>query len=506
MTQWLLDLEIDGRTYRWSTSRIDVAGDIYEAGLGDLELTRGQQDAPVTVLDPVIDWPALSEHIEGRAATLTRWDGDEAEVYVRGEAYGLVYGSRLDAISFSVGALPSLTLGQQVPDPLSRVDESTWPQAGGPEIGDTGRVYPVILGYPGHISASVVVPVVPVPLAQSDATTALTYVVVCDDVEAVSLASVLIRNQTTDTEATETVVAVSDLLGRQILCADFTNDISPWPVTGESHDLYAGFSPAGGGGAVRDVYSVLRYMLRRGRASADLDRIAELRDLLGQYQVDTWIDDPLTDAWAWFEAALMPDLPVAIRTTTRGQYLVERRYASDPRRRVGTVDIDAGDGAIIGSVTFDGRPVNEIVGYFRSTREVDWLGQIILTGSDRPLASPATIAPTPGDSQTVTVVRSGPCSASQARYGLMQGEPSRVDWTWDEGTLLRVLEVRASREALPARLASYRLNDHAWLQEGDEVLLTDTPRGFVGSAAIVDAPPLVSSSGVVITFRLPRSA
>lgn len=492
---WLLVATLEGREYRWASVASTVDGVDYPAGLADLTVERGSDAVDVSVYDPSLDWPTIALAIDGGEATLYRWTGGTPVAYASGELQVTSYATRRDPVALRIDRLPGAeSLGRQIPDELAQVTADTWPPAGagaGAVVVDTGRYYPVILGYPGY--ASTLVPVVPVPLAQWANAAADTFAVVAEDGEQ-AVTQVTIRNATVDAETIETVAAMSDALGRRVLVADFTDTLVRPATSSDGHELYAAFSPSGGGGP-RDAYSVLVYLLRRwGGTSIDWGRLPAIADVLSRYSIDTWIDSPMSDPWAWMEGTVFGSLPVEARTGPRGRYLVERRYLSDPRRNVGTL-AEGVSCTIASSVALSDGPINEFVGRFRPGRDQEWLGQVLLTGRDG-LSSVAL------PSGTITV-RSARCSASVARYGPRQGDPIDLDWTWDEGTMLSVLELAAARDALPARLVSYLVPDGEDLEEGDELTLTDTDRGFDGVAAIVDGPPVANSAGVTLQLRVP---
>lgn len=509
---WLLELTIDGRVYRWSSPTGVVLDDDteYQPGLSALTSALGMDSQPVVISDPSIDWPLLATEIDGGTATLRRWDGEHQPVtYVSGEARLTSYGTRQDPVEVQIVRRPGSTLGTRVPDPLARVSSDTWPDGGtgvGVVLGDEGRAYPVILGYPGWNAEAVsLTPVVPVPLAQWFTSESGTFVIVAED-GSQAIDSVKILNQATGGFHLETAASTRDQLGRLVRYAFFSSNSSAYPVSpNDSRDLYAAYGPTIGGGGPRSAYDVLVYLLRRwGPGSVDWSRLPEIRDRLAPYLIDTWIDDSQGTPWDWFQGTILGELPFEVRSSERGLYLVERRYVADGSRRVGVLDVDNGDAAIEGvcELSADG-PTNEFVGQFRPGREGDWLGQVLLTGADG-----LTSAASTGVDVKTTVVRSGLCSASLARYGPRPLEsPVQIDWTWDLGTMLLVLQRKVEALAFPARLVTYRLGpEGADLLEGDEVTLTDTAHGFDGIGAIVDGPPEVGSATVSVQLRIPRAA
>ena len=511
---WLLDVQIDGRTYRWSVSALEVdtaAGDTlaYEPGLDDLSMAPTDQ-VTVVVVDTTVDWPALAPYVEGGAAVLRRLvDGDlleQAETYTAGVVLDVSWGSRREPVSLTIGVLAgSDSLGVQLPDPTARVDATTWPIAGASySLGNDGSYYPIILGYPGYVEDSgVVYACVPAPIGQwKTATPASTRVVVSEDGSA-PITSVAIRNEDRGAESTEDATVQADDLGRLVVTCNFSAATDVMPSSATSR-LFAGYSPSGGGGVARSAYDVLVYLLRRwGPGTADWARIPEVRDQLGIYQVDTWIDSPVSDPWAWLEGTLLADLPVRIRTSERGRYLVWSRTVSDPTRQVGSLDLDAHEASRLGAVSRSATPANELVALYRRGRTGDWQGRVVLTGSPTTLGG-AQHYPLPGssDSQRVVIAAHRLCLDSVSRFGLRQAEPLEIDWTWDTSTVLALLERRAEAVAVPGPLVEYEIPGDEQLREGDELLLTDSELGWSEQPAIVTEPP-VRGATTTVTLLLP---
>ena len=497
--RWLLDVEIDGKAYRWSVDPVSVVqndGTVlsYAGGLADQALAQGDA-AQVSILDPYVNWPKIAPQLDARLCTLRRWTPgtkwEAAEVYSFGEAAEVQFGAPDEPVSWSISTAPgTASLGFQVPDPAAAISYSTWPILAAQTVGQFAP-YPVVLGLPGYIAeASTVVAVMPLSIAQWPlvAAAANTWVVIAED-GAAPCTSVTIRNDTLDTQATETVSVVTDLLNRKILAANFTASAVPLP-TSSTDRCFAGFGPTGGGGAARTAYDAIVYVLRRwGADSVDWARLPEVRDVLSPFLVDRWYDQPVSDPWAIIEQ-LVADLPVEIRMGRNGRYLVAKRYSSLAARRVGAI-VAGVDAVRSSAVARDGSATNEFSATYRRYITGEWLGRLVLTGSSL-VSSPRTL-PVPPTSllQIVTVARDARCQASLARYGLRQAEPIEIDWSWDTGTIGLVLGLKAERYALPAFLVSYTFGPNGEaLREGDEVLLTDSELNWSAVPAIVDAPPV----------------
>jgi hypothetical protein len=512
MPTWLFETEIGGRQYRWSVTHEEVVtddGDTLEfsAGLDALVLAIGDEPA-VVITDGETNWPALVDRFDGARCTIKRWTPgttyERAVPYVFGEVTALAFGHRDAPVSFTVAAVPgSSTLGQQAPDPLARIDYTTWPVAANHAMGTQGAYYPILIGVPGCISSSVAVPCMPAPIAQWKAATySTTCAVVAEDIEA-PVSSCFVRNDDQDIEYAQTVSGFTDALGRSIRATNFAgnNEVQP---SSRNSNLYVGFHTTGGGGVARDAYSVLQYLCRRFAANAtDWSRMPFAEQVLSQFLVDTWISSPV-NVWTWISTVLS-DIPMAVRVSDRGRYVVPKRAVSDPSRRVGSVTAYV-DVMRASPMLKDGPPVNEFTALCRNGFQGHPLGRVTLTGDASRFASVPGVGvlPRSSDDQLVVVAANGACAASAARYGLRQlDDPIDIDWTWDIGTVLRCLEWRAQRQAMPGYAVTYDFGlDGEGVEEGDEFLLTDEDFGWVDKVAIVDAPP-VRGVGTTVQLYIP---
>lgn len=169
---WLLDLDVGGRILRFAevpvvatTARGEAVP--YGSGLGDLEITRGEDPttASVTLSGAGVDWPLLVSRgldLASCKATLRRWyEGqvlDVARVMVSGRVTEPAYGGPLQPLEFGLertGWDDTVT----VPPASAVIDVRTWPLAGefdevgapaslDPDEGVLGAVYPWIFGRP----------------------------------------------------------------------------------------------------------------------------------------------------------------------------------------------------------------------------------------------------------------------------------------------------------------------------------------------------------------------
>lgn len=496
VTDWLLELNVAGRTLRYATRARQVGAQIYRPGLtADLALAEGSDAAEVEIVSR--DLHPLTNDLDAGTGTLSYLDEDGVTVYVSGPLTDPSSGAPDEPVSVTITRdLPGITLGTQVPSVTARVDETTWPVTLGHTIGSDGLVYPVIFGFPGYTGGAVPECVVPAPLAQwQTLTPATSFVVVADDVDA-NVTSVRIKNQTTLSETVQTTVVMSDLLGQRIRAANFS--IGGSLPTSPQQVLLVGYQPIGGGGAARSLYDVIVYLLRRfAPESADWARLPQVKSALERYNVDSWVDAPVSDPWVLIEGWIR-DLAVEVRVGREGRYFHAQRFESDPARVVASIEVGAN--ALRGSsYTREGAPENEVIVRYRQHPETGWLASVVACGSRRDV-QPA------GTELGVSVVETAVARRSWAKYGRRSGVGVDLDWVWETGTALAVAERILERTALPATVVDYQLRPSLarGIREGDDVLLTDPDRPWVERPAIVDAPPIRTLDAVTLRLRVPQ--
>jgi hypothetical protein len=519
--EWLATVVVDGQTRRYAVADVEIDGVTWRGGLAEpLGAEVGSLTESIEITDPGVDWPAVAPLLIGTRATLAlREPSGLIRSIVAGRVVGVDYGGRTDPIGLSIDA-GGPGVSRPLPDSAARIDSATWPRSGDvAAIGPgEGRVYPIPFGYPGW-DGTAVTPVMPIPVAQiSDTTATANYAIVSED-PSVSPSSITVydagRPEVQPT--TSGVVSVADRLGRTVTAYRPTGDLalafdfspaSPPPGLHElttRPDFYAGFSPAGGAGVATNVYDAIVYALRRFCATDAISwrRLPEVRDLLGAFRVDTWVDAAGIDGWA-FVRYLIQDLPVTLRTDEKGAYLHEIRRVASSKDLAGSLSVDDGEITEASTITLAGAEVrNEFAARYRFSRENDATAEVVIAGVD---GISALVALPPSTSGTTRRVVSPRCTLSAAKYGpIPDSTPLEIGWTWDEGTVTRILEWQAEQYALPARETSYRVEGAGGrdLAESDVIRITDTRRGLAGVLAIVSGPPRVTRTATEIDVWIP---
>jgi hypothetical protein len=198
--QWLLDVTIGGRLYRYSTARVEVtdaAGRVllYLSGLTDFEIedTGDLEEQGIEVVDLAADWPTLAARgiaFDGSPAVLRWWRTGDLFERARIVLSGVLRDRELgdpSAMGTLVATVAAVTGADTYWAPQATVGTATFVyEPTGAAIYDDqieGAVYPLVFGYPGyHESANpnegtgpavgfLLIPAVPALLVKYDGTT-----------------------------------------------------------------------------------------------------------------------------------------------------------------------------------------------------------------------------------------------------------------------------------------------------------------------------------------------
>lgn len=504
---WLLDLEVDGRTYRYSHNRLVIRTDageevIYRSGLADLVVALGAEQVPITLADEGVDWAGLGAFLEGGRAVLRRWVGgttlDRALVFSSGEARGVAHGTNTEPVSFAITRdAPEFSLrGTKVPDALAKVFVDTWPVGSGELTQDEGRWYPIVFGTPGLIpSQSDPYCVVPCPYPQYNGAAGSDFLVIDHEAptDAQTSVQIRVRNEALQAEDDEFVFVSQDGLRRRITTC-FINTPTRPSSADEDIGFYVGFRAGGGPPDRQNAYDAVTYLLRKfGAGSVDWRQMEQVRGELALFKVDSWIDAPIDDPWVWVEA-LVEELPFEVRVSERGRYLERVRYLANGSRFVRSITqgVDAERVGVRVREAFG--PFNEWEAVYRQDREGNYLGRVVITGSPQPsspriAAPPGVVTDPSAPTGDVSVIQDGRCARSRARWGLRPAPVVELPWTWTTATAVAALTWRIERDAIPQWRSSYQVRDALDLRVGDELRITDADLGLVDQPAVVMAPP-----------------
>jgi len=520
---WLLELEIEGRAYRFAVEPLDVEradGTVQRwlAGLHPLELRLGTDGPPTAsiVIDDVVDWARLVARgvaLHAATATLRRWyEGDlleEARVLLRGRVVDPDYGAALEPLSFRLerGAWVEPRL---VPPPTAIVDARTWPITTTPDVfepdpGILGASYPWVFGSPGArggiawgalgTTIQLTAPATPAYLAEFGGGAHVyrdSKLLLCDATWGVEAPTVSIvdasggyRESPTSpdgviTEADVPVVVEVDKLGRSVAVADWSSAATVHLVPGNEYwviwDAGGGILRADGSGPIVGAGEVIAFLLEQGGVAFDRGRQAAARARLDRYRLDFALVDP-TDPERWVEEELGEIVPLVRRDGPDGVWYELFPYAAGPRDVVARLVVGGGGAGFAverdGPVRWSGLEAiaNEITLEYAAARGDRYLARRTLTGGEADTA--AGIYP------------SHRCQVSHSRYGRRPRTIS-TRLVWDSATAQAILATLAAMYALPRRLLTLRGGiELDALEPGQVVEITDSGLYLAGALAVV---------------------
>ncbi len=516
---WLLDLEVGGRVFRIATERCAVASRlgptyVYEAGLGDLDLGSGRLLGARSVSVEITgseDWSAVGA-LDERRATIRAWESgtlEQAPVYVS----GLTAEPEIS----DGGASLSLTIADDIearalvlPASSAVTSSSTWPASGRanyelPES-QAGKVYPVLIGYPGdHPDAvDIAEPAFPIALVEEHTAgdTDERWLVGVGRLDAVQVS--LWYESSGELERSDQAVAVTtDLLGTTVSYLQ-VGSLSPSDAT-----YWGGMKKASGwGGGILSPYTgvvmrgageVARYILDYYAPTLRIDRgrMAAAQAWLDRFAVDGVILGE--NAVTWLRRAVLDFLPVLGVDGPDGFYLAPLRFSATATDAVAYLSTARGV-ALDGPIRTWDEPVrNRLTLRYRPRRmgaeyassrtlssdRTDWWAIAVAGGAIVPPQSSQIpwIASSIDDER---VYGSKLCRTSQARYGVREYTADHPA-CWDDATALLILQEWAARWATPKRQARYTVDPEEWghLLPGDVVVLTDADNGLDEAVCLV---------------------
>ena len=542
---WLLDVEIDGRTYRYTsaaTAQQVTTGDglsyLYAAGMSE-------------VIDGT-DWAALfaaGASMEGGRATLRRWwpslTHEQAVAWASGLCRGAEWGERGQPLIFSIESAasgdtdPILPAGSAAfkplhfgPDRLGGPVYSLYPEVEGLPV-------PLVIGYPGDLgdgNSIAVVPViltdwcanvtvsgptdqqtcrVSVSIGRIDASTV--YIVENDKFPngPTYTASIEHATQVTVSKSEETTYDVSyvDFTGNDSAGASSISLLPTELFTSDSKaKFYAGFKPSTGGG-ISNPYApgtlsgagdVIIWALKRsgGQLAVDFDELEKLRPVLNDYRIDTFINDGEITALEWLRSVVLPILPVVETATADGWCVAFIDWAANEANALGTLTADRDIFRASGARVLNGSDLTSYVAVtFRSRepRYPSFVDQTILNPDLYIKRDRATLVGQPNNYYPDRIAK-----VSEARYGLRKTE-IELDQTWDDATVLRIARDVLKANGLATIGVTYQAATDTLerARVGEVWLLTDAGMGWTERIAIVTEINVGGNEPPSLTFALP---
>lgn len=523
---WLVDLDVGGSLYRYSSDVADVetnAGEDrpYFGGLHtDLSVSLRGGSISLT-LGADVDWSEVVAR--GAALELARvvirrwWPGqtlEQARVVLRGRVTSATYGGRGEALELTcqpeavaasrAAMIPPATA--QVLSESSAADEGTavtWPISGplyfAPSV-SLGRYYPWVIGLPGDAGPGAIAwdAVLATSVEGAPASSQLWLCIAGHRVQATEVRIKDALDPRPFAGAQATVAYATDGLGREIAYVDAV--AAGLTVNVEEGGYRVGYSIDHGGGLVgtdgrliRGVGQLIDYIHREWvqGSSLDIGRHAAWSAQLDQYLIDTYIDDPV-DALEWL-SNIISTLPIDRIDGPSGYYWRPRLIDPALARPRANLSADAGTVSRETSIIRDGVEgvVNEVVVEYGRARNSSRKSRSVTAEAGKLSDTPTWFG---WLDDVDRVLPSLYAARSQSMYGVRQ---VRVEFpTYDDTTALRIAEQILVDGAIPHRRVTYRGGyELESLEPGDAITLTDSGVGL--SAAVCRIDDVVLSGAVV---------
>ena len=501
---WLVEVELGGRVYRWSSEPLDVVSDDgtlrYDGGLDALEVTdeldlfaRSPDQLSIT-LDLL--WPAAVAAEVQRGHDLARARAEVA-LLIRGSTYEdrrvIIQGTLQDPIYAEDGTPVSascvdLPYDDQAtwPPATHKVTPQTWPSH---DASAANAVYPQVFGRPGYFlkADGTVGGIGGSPALQVDATKLL---IAGHPVGAVKC-DVFFEG---GSEANLDVVEERDALG--VLCSVVTvaastisSGAGAWTIALKA----GGGLPRTPSAALDRLGDVLGWWLDRSSLRVDRAAWSSVAGYLNRWTVAGYVDEEV-EPWAFLVDNLLPLAPVAVQGGPDGARPVVYRWSSG--RIVERLDGGAA-GVERSRVEIDSQDlVAEVrLSWAQDPAERTHRRQTTLLPRKTQAESSATLS----EDQLCSLW----ASTSLDRYGPGRAASLETDWLADAASAGLTLAWRSLIEGLPHRLISYDVDQSfAWLALGDRLALTAAELSLVDEPALVVGLTLRDSGRIGLALRL----
>ena len=511
--QWLLDLTLAGRTWRWSERAVEVvdaAGNSwrYRAGLEPMEVVVGAASVALTIHDLTAEWAlyaAQGHDLEQGSAVLRWWHSgtlEHAEVVARGDVVDVEHSDpdQPGRMVCSLQQVPIEDLGI-IPENAAVINATTHPTSGaGYEYDEEaeGAVLPLVLGGPGyapHASPAGIVAAVEAYLVNFTQGAAHYWESKLGIAWGEVAASTVHVWDTSDGthEARPVHTDGETLLGDPYSYVDFDGAVTIAPVLGHRYVVSFDIDELGllredRSGALRGAGEILVALLRGRTVTIEgtrlpIDRGAQeaQRSQLDGYHIDAAVAAQV-DLIQWLEDEVLWWLPADWRMGDQGWYLAHLDRSLNPslvktHLIAGVNGHRASANRRIGPDDVQNRLTIEY-GYSADTGE--YTARRSLGTEARPHWR---------------------CSTSQSRYGVRE-EIWQCQAMYDPETVEQALRVLARLHALPRRGFAWQGGpDLDALRPGDHVLVTD-PAVYWSEVEclVLDAPR--GSEAPVVTLEL----
>ena len=521
---WILDLNVQGQIYRFSTKSMSFTDDSgsmhrYTPGLETLEVedraalpgeTLGDLEASITILfstDSGGGWSSLVSssfsflgQSTGELSLIREGDSwDRRQIVISGSIASASWGAFGEPVQLSLSASPWQGEGtrSQLPGSTAVCSSFTWPRStsSGVQLGDgmDGQVYPFVWGSPGFrgprgLSGYHGWPALLVEINSSDLTNLNTDAIVLVAGHPTVSTGGSNRVRLWNVDGTGTIKTAGVLLTPQLVRDDLGRTVTIVSVPhsagtiADGHELWCTFETETQGGfpsdvttdqAMRAAPEIISYLLKAGSIRADTDQIRSL--YLPGFLLDGWINE-VTDPLDVILDDLLSLLPVSMRIGADGLQLLKVPLQATASRAIAHIDpsIYGGSRASAVQLTDPANVSNKLTLEFayKASGDSRYLGRRVYAPSRLSADGEADVSPY--------------LQASESVYGLKEASPEASDWIMSSSTAQSVLDWKTRWLSTVKAQVTYLLpQEYQSLQPMDLVTITDNDLSWSSVPAIV---------------------
>ena len=495
---FVLEIDWNGQTHRFSTYPISFDGNEYIGNLEDFVYTEKSDLLGVDLeansfscavyfdgLDMVEEW-RKGRTIEGSAASLAYILIREGEIVstdmillLEGEVQQPVFGDPDEPRSFCAFTVERKGYDLEIPllDPVKIIDKEKFPNLD--EDTASSKMYPLIIGQPGKTRSEegLTVNLFCTPAYNHKRYTLghpsgdVYFLIAGHDVEATTV-------QISDgvkTPISKTVLRAADLNGNFYSYVDMTGESFLYPgftlltdVGKQPNEWFVSWTDGGGmanpygDGLLEGGGDICIWVLTKSLLPVDRGAWFNIREFLNTFKFAGFINDPSLSCWSFLSEYILPHLPIEVKPGPNGlRPILNQMYSyqiTQPRKSI----VAGSNFKRISAITTQTDTADIINGclirYAKNSFDENHYGSVRIA---------ADATNTDADRQNLLSI------SSENRYGKSE-TTIESDFIYDRGTAARVAYFKIRSNAFPVRTFRYEADvEFGYLQLGDVIILTD---------------------------------
>ena len=520
---WLLDLNLGGVVYRFSSETVSISNDdetlVYDGTLSGVEFSSEMEfasadfdlpSASVTVTFKIDLAERIAQGVDFGSATAqlslfrkgSDDDYDDRQTLITGAVNAPSYGAIGEPVQFNIEA-DFLRNAEMMPGPSAIIDTGdNWPDA---DENSEGSVYPIIFGAPGHQGyyGSPIYVIDGLSDGASSGGGTVHGLIAAHPCTAATIAVLRAKADGTSTAYTSvSVVAGLDSNNQAYSYVDLTGKFT----AGGGDTYFAKFNEGGGGlinsfglgkdsgGGTNQVQyltgagDVVRYLLHESGAKVDDGRTRAAAAYLNAYEIEGYLAERV-DIMEFLKTEILPLLPCSLRTSSEGVYPVVWRY--DATEADVNAKLTAGREIYRNSLVeyASSEVYNEISIRYRHNCRYNRLKKKITVTGDLSATTSGFVSK---NSYTV---------ASRTRYG-QKSKQIETEFVTSRSTAGRIVNWMSRAYSGRHRFIKYSASHKmGWIQVGDVIALTDSDLSFTNQIVLVQSVEW-GDDGLIFDFVL----